>query len=86
MDEYAGGISTNYMTNEPLLTRGLELMVGNMFGTSLAMLPALVVAQRCSFVDLDGPLHLVDDHLPALRYEDGLVSLPQTPIWGSPRA
>ena len=26
MDEYAGGISTNYMTNEPLLTRGLELM------------------------------------------------------------
>jgi adenylylsulfate reductase subunit A len=26
MDEYCGGISTNYMTNEPLLTRGLELM------------------------------------------------------------
>lgn len=26
MDEYCGGISTNYMTNEPLLNRGLELM------------------------------------------------------------
>ena len=26
MDEYVGGISTNYMTNEPLLTRGLELL------------------------------------------------------------
>ena len=26
MDEYCGGISVNYMTNEPLLTRGLELM------------------------------------------------------------
>jgi adenylylsulfate reductase subunit A len=26
MDEYCGGISTNYMTNEPLLMRGLELM------------------------------------------------------------
>ena len=26
MDEYCGGISANYMTNEPLLNRGLELM------------------------------------------------------------
>ena len=26
MDEYAGGISVNYMTNEPLLLRGLELI------------------------------------------------------------
>ena len=26
MDEYAGGIGVNYMTNEPLLMRGLELM------------------------------------------------------------
>jgi adenylylsulfate reductase subunit A len=26
MDEYCGGITVNYMTNEPLLTRGLELM------------------------------------------------------------
>jgi adenylylsulfate reductase subunit A len=26
MDEYAGGISVNYMTNEPMLKRGLELL------------------------------------------------------------
>jgi adenylylsulfate reductase, subunit A len=26
MDEYAGGITVNYMTNEPLLKRGLELL------------------------------------------------------------
>jgi adenylylsulfate reductase subunit A len=26
MDEYVGGISSHYMTNEPLLTRGLELL------------------------------------------------------------
>ena len=26
MDEYVGGISANYLTNEPLLTRGLELL------------------------------------------------------------
>ena len=26
MDEYCGGISANYITNEPMLTRGLELL------------------------------------------------------------
>ncbi len=26
MDEYVGGITSHYMTNEPLLTRGLELL------------------------------------------------------------
>jgi adenylylsulfate reductase subunit A len=26
MDEYVGGISSNYLTNEPMLTRGLELL------------------------------------------------------------
>ena len=26
MDEYVGGASTNYLTNEPMLTRGLELL------------------------------------------------------------
>ena len=26
MDEYVGGIGANYITNEPLLTRGLELL------------------------------------------------------------
>ena len=33
MDEYVGGIATNYMTNENMLNRGLELikMVGRRF-------------------------------------------------------
>ena len=26
MDEYVGGASTNYVTNEPMLTRGMELL------------------------------------------------------------
>jgi adenylylsulfate reductase subunit A len=26
MDEYVGGIGSNYLTNEPMLTRGLELL------------------------------------------------------------
>ena len=37
MDEYCGGTSTSYMTNEPMLERGLELFgmsVVKTFGTS----------------------------------------------------
>ena len=58
-------------------------MVGNMIGTSLAMMPGLVVTQRCRFVDLDGPLHLKADRRGGLLYESGKVSLPASPCWGN---
>lgn len=57
-------------------------MVGNVFGTSLAMIPGLVVAQSCRFVDLDGPLHLQQDRENGLRYANGEVTLPDCPVWG----
>jgi hypothetical protein len=40
---------------------GLEVMVGNMLGTSLAMAPAFLVGQLCKIVDLDGPVSLKAD-------------------------
>jgi L-alanine-DL-glutamate epimerase-like enolase superfamily enzyme len=61
---------------------GLKLMVGNMLGTSLAMAPAFVVAQRCRFVDLDGPTLLSADRDHAMSYAGGRVSVPEAPLWG----
>lgn len=46
--------------------RGLGVMVGNMGGSSLAAAPAYLLAQRCDYVDLDGPKFLAED-LPARR-------------------
>lgn len=60
---------------------GLEVMVGNMVGTSLAMAPAFLVGQLCSVVDLDGPVFLSRDRLVSVRYEDGLVTSPDV-LWG----
>ena len=40
---------------------GFDIMVGCMIGSSLAMAPAMLVAQYASIVDLDGPLFLVED-------------------------
>lgn len=61
---------------------GLDVMVGNMMGTSLAMAPGFVVAQRCRFVDLDGPLFLVNDRENGMIIKHGVVSRPRRDLWG----
>ncbi|MBI4274179.1 MAG: dipeptide epimerase [Rhizobiales bacterium] len=62
--------------------RGLTIMVGCMVATSLAMAPAMLVAQRARVVDLDGPLLLARDRPDGLRYEDSLVHPPKPSLWG----
>jgi L-alanine-DL-glutamate epimerase-like enolase superfamily enzyme len=59
----------------------LNVMVGNMVGTSLAMAPAFVVAQRCDYVDLDGPIFLAKDRSPAVSYRNGSLFCAGH-IWG----
>jgi L-alanine-DL-glutamate epimerase-like enolase superfamily enzyme len=61
---------------------GLGVMVGCMVATSLAMAPAMLLAQRARFVDLDGPLLLASDRAGGLRYEGSLVYPPTPALWG----
>ncbi|MBZ9935404.1 dipeptide epimerase [Mesorhizobium sp. BR1-1-16] len=61
---------------------GLAVMVGCMVGTSLAMAPAVLLAQQADFVDLDGPLLLARDREPGLEYRGSLVSPPTPALWG----
>ena len=61
---------------------GFDLMVGNMLGSSLAMAPALLVAQGADFVDLDGPLLLARDREPGLRFEGSLIHPATAVLWG----
>ncbi len=61
---------------------GFGLFVGCMVGTSLAMAPALTLAPRCRFVDLDGPLLLARDRMPHLVYEECVVQPPGPELWG----
>ena len=61
---------------------GFTVMAGCMVATSLAMAPAVLLAQTADFVDLDGPLLLAKDREAGLRYEVSLV-YPATPaLWG----
>ena len=61
---------------------GLDVMVGNMCGTSLGMAPAFMVAQHARWVDLDGPLLFSTDREAPMRFEGGLVYPPQPELWG----
>jgi L-alanine-DL-glutamate epimerase-like enolase superfamily enzyme len=62
--------------------RGLAVMVGCMVATSLAMAPAVLVAQRASVVDLDGPLLLASDRADGLRYDGSLIYPSEAVLWG----
>jgi L-alanine-DL-glutamate epimerase-like enolase superfamily enzyme len=61
---------------------GFMRMAGCMVATSLAMAPAMLVAQHASVVDLDGPLLLARDRPDRLRYEGSLVHPPTPALWG----
>ena len=61
---------------------GFDLMVGNMLGSSLAMAPAFIIAQRCKYVDIDGPLLQAEDCDHAMHYEHGVVQVFEPALWG----
>lgn len=61
---------------------GFDLMVGNMLGSSLAMAPAFVIAQRCKYVDIDGPLLQAEDCDHPLHYDCGSVEPFSPDLWG----
>lgn len=61
---------------------GLDVMVGNMSGTSLAMAASFVVGQLCDIVDLDGPLLLAKDRATTVTYDDGKIDCPHA-LWGA---
>ena len=62
--------------------RGFAVMVGCMVATSLAMAPAMLVAQRARIVDLDGPLLLAKDRPHGLRFDGSLAYPPERALWG----
>jgi L-alanine-DL-glutamate epimerase-like enolase superfamily enzyme len=78
----AGGLTEALQLRNRARDLGFGIMVGCMVGTSLAMAPAVLLAQDADFVDLDGPLLLARDREPGLVYQGSLVSPPERALWG----
>jgi len=77
-----GGLTAALVLRERARSLGFGVMVGCMVGTSLAMAPAVLLAQDADFVDLDGPLLLARDREPGLDYEGSLILPPEPALWG----
>ncbi len=77
-----GGLTEALALREAAQARGFGVMVGCMVGTSLAMAPALVLAEGAAYVDLDGPLLLTQDRDHALTYDAAGVHPPDAALWG----
>lgn len=61
---------------------GFGVIAGCMVGSSLAMAPAVLLAQDVELCDLDGPLLLLEDRAEGLRYEGSQVGVPSPALWG----
>jgi L-alanine-DL-glutamate epimerase-like enolase superfamily enzyme len=77
-----GGLTEALALAAAAEARGFAIMVGCMIGSSLAMAPAVLVAQKASVVDLDAPLLLASDRQPGLRYEGSTLFPPEPQLWG----
>lgn len=78
----AGGLTEAFEIAGLARARGLDLMIGNMVGTSLGMAPGYVIAQLCKYVDLDGALFLKRDREHSMNYDCGVISEPERELWG----
>ncbi|MGU3493651.1 N-acetyl-D-Glu racemase DgcA [Xanthobacteraceae bacterium A53D] len=77
-----GGLTEAIALADEAERLGFRIMVGCMLASSLAMAPAVLLAQRAQVVDLDGPLLLARDRAPGLRYEGALAYPPEPDLWG----
>lgn len=78
----SGGLSEALALRQAAEAAGMRIMVGCMLATSLAMAPALLVAQGVAVVDLDGPLLLERDRSHGLDFAQGLIHPPEPALWG----
>ena len=77
-----GGLTEALALRDEARHAGFGVMVGCMVGTSLAMAPALLVAQGVAFVDLDGPLLLAEDRDHPLAYDSAGLHPSDAALWG----
>jgi L-alanine-DL-glutamate epimerase-like enolase superfamily enzyme len=77
-----GGLSEALALRDAAIAAGFGMMVGCMVGSSLAMAPAILVAQGAAFTDLDGPLLLAQDRDCALKFDAQGIHPAPPALWG----
>ncbi|WP_456388732.1 N-acetyl-D-Glu racemase DgcA [Profundibacter sp.] len=77
-----GGLTEAIKLRTKAEAQGYGVMVGCMVGSSLAMAPAVLIAQGVAYTDLDGPLLLSEDRDVPLEFNKAGVHPPSAKLWG----
>lgn len=77
-----GGLTEALALAQTAKEMNFKIMVGCMLATSLAMAPAMLVAQSAHVIDLDGPLLLARDRNPGITFDGSLMYPPPPELWG----
>ena len=77
-----GGLTEALALRAAAQAEGYRVMVGCMVGSSLAMAPAVLVAQGVEVTDLDGPLLLAEDRAAPLHFDAQGVHPARPALWG----
>ncbi|MCK0150797.1 dipeptide epimerase [Marivita sp. S6314] len=77
-----GGLTEALALRDAARAAGYDLMVGCMVGSSLAMAPAVLLAQGAAVTDLDGPLLLAEDRDVPLVFDEAGVHPSKPALWG----
>ncbi|MGB4866232.1 MAG: N-acetyl-D-Glu racemase DgcA [Hyphomicrobium sp.] len=78
----AGGLTGELALHGAARDAGLKIMVGSMVATSLAIAPALILAQDAEWTDLDGPLLLARDRAEGVVITAGRIAPATATLWG----
>ena len=79
-----GGLTEGIRALKKAKDANMQVMVGCMVGSSLAMAPAYCLCESVQFVDLDGPLLVAKDRADGFTFEHGRMSQPSPFLWGLP--
>ena len=77
-----GGLTEALASAHAAKELNFKIMVGCMLASSLAMAPAMLVAQLAHVIDLDGPLLLARDRNPGITFDGSLMYPPPPELWG----
>jgi L-Ala-D/L-Glu epimerase len=78
----AGGLTEGLALAADAQSAGLRIMVGCMLSTSLGIAPALILADKAEWVDLDGPILLARDRPGGVTLDGGMLLPPVEGFWG----
>lgn len=76
-----GGLNKSLEVIKFLKRKNKKILLGCMVSSSLSIVPALTIAQYCTFLDLDGAYFLRKDFKNGVSYEDGNLILNKDFIW-----